>query len=98
MKMDIQQGRGVGPNAEEKGMAEIHLTGESGQEVPARGQDGKDAGQNDHPYQIRILADQRHPQENDKEKGDDDSTGEDQHLSADDRIRAFSDTIPEGPC
>ena len=56
--MDIQQGGGVGPDPEEKGVAEIHLTGEAGQEVPARGQDGKDAGQNDHADQIRILADQ----------------------------------------
>ena len=43
--MQIQQGGHVGPHAEEKGMAEIHLAGKSGQEIPTGGEDGENAGQ-----------------------------------------------------
>ena len=54
MDMDIQEGGSIGPHAEEEGMAEIHLAGETGQKVPTGGQNGKDAGQNEDADQIRI--------------------------------------------
>ena len=65
-------------------MAEIHLARESGKQIPTGRQDGKDAGQNDDPDNVRILMDQRESEQGDEKKTDDDPAREDQHLISDD--------------
>ena len=64
--MRIQQGRPVSADAEEKRMAETHLAGEAGQQVPAGCKNGKDACQNYNPQQIRILCNQRKSEQHQK--------------------------------
>ncbi len=43
VKMQIQQSRTVCAHTEKKGVAEIHLAGKAGEQIPAGGQYGKDA-------------------------------------------------------
>jgi hypothetical protein len=57
-------------------MTKIHLTGETGQQVPAGRKNGEYTGQNQNSQQIRIVGDKGQHQQRNKEKQHNHPTGQ----------------------
>ncbi len=62
-ELEREQRRGVGAGAEEKRVAEVHLSRIAGEQVPARGEDGEDAGHGEDAQHIRVAIDERQQQQ-----------------------------------
>lgn len=54
-------------------MSEIHLAGETGKQIPACGQYGKDAGERKDAEEVRVFGKQRQKEEKEKEECDNDT-------------------------
>jgi len=85
----IQEGRGVRPHPKEKGVAEIHLAGKTGQEIPTGCKNRKDACQDEDTEQIRVLCYYGQKKEGQKEKEDDNPAWENEHLTPKDGVKLF---------
>ena len=55
----IEQSCTIGSHSKEEGVPEIHLTGETGKQIPARSQYGKDTGQSKDAQEVSIFGKQR---------------------------------------
>jgi hypothetical protein len=81
VKVQVQHCSPVSPDTKEKGMTKIHLTGETGQQVPAGCKNGEYTGQNQNSQEIRILRNHRQSKQYQKEYCDNHATGENEDLA-----------------
>jgi hypothetical protein len=55
MRVQIEQGCNISPHSEEEGMAEIHLAGEAGKQIPAPSKYGIDTGESEDAKEVGIF-------------------------------------------
>jgi hypothetical protein len=53
--MFVEKSGTIGSHSKEEGMSEIHLTGETGKQIPARREYGKDTGEREDAQEIGIF-------------------------------------------
>jgi hypothetical protein len=78
--MFVEQSCTIGSHSKKEGMSEIHLTGETGKQIPTRRQYGKDTGEREDTQEISIFGKHGQEEQNEKKENNNDPGRENKHF------------------
>ncbi len=78
--MFVEESCTIGSHSKEEGMSKIHLTGETGEQIPTRSEDGKDTSEGEDAQEVRISGKEGQKEQEEKKDYDNDPGWENKHF------------------